>query len=418
MTLHLEIHDNELGWRDAGTVTLSPSGSVQLEYDLDYACEYFGQRDERALSLAIPIDTRPYDLPGPAFLLDLIPQGDQLKRLLARHGIAREDAYADILREIPLAAPGNIRVREPWTDMDARRGDYDHRGFTQADIVQYRQDFAHYMETHGAPIGGTNGAGGGSPKFLLRQDKEGYFHADGALDDTRTQTAFLVKFPYTDSRNSCLLARTEKAYYDVLRKLPLITGDALEIVDDVLFIRRFDRQIHELGRVFYYGLESLYGAQGISQYGQRLLHETNILHIAQCSSDPCSDIVEYLKRDIINQALANPDNHGRNTSWLKKNGSVRLSPVYDVTAMRFFQADFIVQMTDWHQDHQDFRKRLNWLVTAAGIPPERLRSELQTLKEALENLDFWLRDAGVPDEIFTQTTADRDRVRRMLETPL
>ncbi|MCX6129496.1 MAG: HipA domain-containing protein, partial [Proteobacteria bacterium] len=236
----------------------------------------------------------------------LIPQGEPLKRLMRRYGIAQDHQYEEILTQAPLASPGNIRVKEPWVEIERVRPNYQSQGFTRDDIIKYQSDFIEYMERIGAPIGGTSGAGGGSPKFLLREDHQGRFHADGMLDDSKTKYAWLIKFPYTDSNNSKAISQVEKRYYDFIRTLPLVTGDEIQISDDVLFIKRFDRERDIDGRLLYHGLESLYSAHNIATHGSLLWHEDNLRLLAQVSTNPPGDILEYLKRDLLNQMLANP----------------------------------------------------------------------------------------------------------------
>jgi hypothetical protein len=71
--------------------------------------------------------------------------------------------------------------------IEKNRPAYRHPGFTKDEIIAAKENFVDYMETHVAPVGGTSGAGGGAPKFLLREDYNGRFHADGYLDDTKTK---------------------------------------------------------------------------------------------------------------------------------------------------------------------------------------------------------------------------------------
>ena len=405
--LTLEIHDNNLGWVNAGELTFAARGDVRWEYDLDYAADHLGRQDSAAFSINMPVDVRSHKGELPPFILDLMPQGEPLKRLLRRYQIGRDDAFDEILARVPLASPGNIRIAEPWRQVDHLRDGYHEAGFLRD-----------YMERHGAPIGGTTGAGGGSPKFLLRQDAAGRFHADGMLDDRLTKRAVLVKFPYTDSQNSRELLRVEKIYYDFLRELPLITGDALEFDHDVLFINRFDRQRDDAGRLCYHGLESFYSAHGIAVHGARLQHEDNLRLLARCSSEPVADMIEYIKRDLVNVILANSDNHGRNWSLIKRPSEVRLSPIYDVTAMRFFEGDFIVELTRWEPPHVPLAARLAWLQQTFASLRERLIPELRLFLTALGNVDERLRLLGVNRDFLSRSKIERDQLMSELKTTL
>lgn len=412
--LTLEIHHNQRGWLEAAELNFKSRELIELAYDLDYASEFEQRLDRYALSVCFPVVFEPYRGPLPGFIIDLIPQGEPLRRILARHGISQDTHFEEILTRVPLASPGNIRIREAWQDIEALRPGYQHEGFTRDEIIKYQSEFTEYMEKLGAPIGGTSGAGGGSPKFLLREDAHGRFHAEGMLDDSRTRRAWLIKFPYTDSHNSKLISAVEKAYYDILRELPLETGAAIEIFDDVLFIQRFDRERDAGGYLCYHGLESLYAAHNLILHGAPLLHEDNLLLIKRHSTAPESDLLEYLKRDILNQILANPDNHGRNTSLIKKDGTIRLSPIYDVTAMKFFKSEPIRRLTRWSAANPDLKAQIAWMMKHLGLSLPAIKESLREFREALATIESSLKIRGVPQEFIDNSAQDRNEALRSL----
>jgi serine/threonine-protein kinase HipA len=415
MQLTLQIHDSLLGWLDAGSLVFHDKNDVSIEYDLDYACKHLQKNGSYAFSIRFPVDFAPYRGPVPGYLVDLVPQGQILKRLLGRYGIPLDDDYGAILSRAPLASPGNLRIKEPWEIIEKNRPSYSHPGFTKDEIISAKENFVDYMETHGAPVGGTSGAGGGAPKFLLREDYKGRFHADGYLDDTKTKQAYLIKFPFTDSSNSRLLARAEKAYHDLLRDLPLSTVGRYEIYDDILFIPRFDRIREKDGRLHYHGLESLYSAHGINTHGQMLTHESNLTLIKHHASDWKSDVLEYLVRDIMNQALSNTDNHGRNTSLIKISGKVTLSPIYDVTAMRFFRGDFIIPLTNWDPINLDLDSRIDWVTQNLQVPAEWIKNHLRHFRDSfLLDLEERLEKHGVPKSIIAESQNDRETILAQL----
>lgn len=409
----LELYSNSSkAWTPAAILKFHPGGDFELDYDLDYAADALDKKDDRALSLAYPVQIPKFKGTLPGFILDLIPQGDPLKRILSRHGITSADNYFDILSIIPLAAPGNIRIGEPWKTPGSNKGS--HPGFLLQDILDHKEEFVSYMERSGAPIGGTSGVGGGSPKFLLREDFQGRYHAEGWLDDSKTRRALLVKFPYTDSQNSHELARLEKQYYDLIQDLPVRSGEPMRIHDDILFITRFDR-IPEKGGLTYCGLESFYAAHNVNIPGAPLLHEDNLKLIAKHCSDPQAEILEYVKRDILNKALSNTDNHGRNSSFLKSDGNISLSPVYDLTAMRFFKGDFIVELTKWTNEHQQIRARLKWISQTFKLDEDRLVMELRSFRTLLSELEDRLADVGVSRDWIEKTSDDRRNAIQVLQ---
>lgn len=415
LQLTLQLHDNSLGWLDAGEVLFHSKTEVSIEYDLDYLSRRIGQNGYYAFSILFPVDAAPYRGPLPGFLVDLIPQGNVLKRLLSRYRISYEDDYGGILAHAPLASPGNLRIKEPWAAIEQQRPSYQHQGFSKSEIVDAKENFIEYMEQHGAPVGGTSGAAGGAPKFLLREDNNGRFHADGFLDDSKTKQAYMIKFPFTDSSNSRLLAKAEKVYYDFLIQTPLRTGLPFEIHDDILFIPRFDRVRGSDGRLHYHGLESFYSAHGINTHGQKLSHEDNLLLIKKHCPKWQDEAIEYLCRDILNEALSNSDNHGRNTSFIKKNELVELSPIYDVTAMKFFKGDFIVPLTTWQIAPEALVERVPWINSFLGLPPKMLGEKLRYLyHHFLIHMEARLSDLGLPQELLALNKGDRDRVLSQL----
>lgn len=401
----IEIYIDK-SWKRAAQLQFLGPNRVALEYDLDYATTYLGRGDRAALSLNFPVTLDRYDGPLPGFIIDLVPQGEPLQRIQRRYKIKRSDDVQNILAKAPLASPGNIRIAEPWQNLDRIRESYNHPGFDLRDILQHQTEFVHYMEEHGAPIGGTSGAGGGSPKFLLRRDHHGKFHADGMLPDERTSQCYLVKFPYTDSDNSRLISRTEKIYYDILRSLPLATGGAIEMHHDILFISRFDRFFTQ-NQWQYWGLESLYSAHNINEPGARLSHEENIVLLQKSSTQAKQDILEYVKRDIVNQLLANTDNHGRNTSLLKRDHEVLLSPLYDVTAMQFFAGDFIVELTRWQEEHRTLSKRCEWISSVTKIDRADIKASLREFFMKVKDLEETLSPAGVPIDFVQRSQKQR-----------
>jgi hypothetical protein len=112
-------------------------------------------------------------------------------------------------------------------------------------------------------------------------------------------------------------------------------------------IPRFDRKHKQGGGTVRLGQESLVSAIGVAAFGHVGTHEAYIDPLRQYSADPFADIVEYLKRDIANLALGNPDNHGRNSAFSKQqNGAIHLSPLFDFAPMRLAK-EGIVRSTRW-----------------------------------------------------------------------
>ena len=415
--LSLQLNLPDQGWTTCCYLGFPTTSSMTFEYDLDYASQFFGESGVKAVSINLPVSMEPFRRALFPFVLDLIPQGEPLRRLLSRYQITSDQNYYEILRNVPLAPPGNIRVLEPWQEFTRTQKSSSHQGFTRADIVKYQKDFVDYMLQVGAPIGGTSGAGGGSPKYVMREDHRGQLHAEGILPDDQTKRSFIVKFPYTDSSNSIALAHTEKAYHDILRKLQIKVGPPIEIEENVLFIPRFDRRTHSNRTMEYFGLESFYSANQVALHGAMQSHEQNLAIIEQVCAAPHEDILEYVKRDIVNQLLANTDNHGRNWSLLKIGSKTHLSPMYDVTAMKFF-SEPILELTKWSKDHQAIKDRMQWLQKTFRIPFETILEHLRELYGCAVHLDDMLEAHHVPRDFIERSRVVRQEVMKELKSAI
>jgi hypothetical protein len=155
--LTIQIHDSIKGWIDAAELRFHARSEVEIEYDIDYATTFLGSVDHHALSVNYPVSLDPFRGEIPGYLIDLIPQGQVLKRLLNLNGIKKDSDYEEILSRIPLASPGNIRIKESWSKIELERPSYEHDGFKRDDLLAANTNFLKYMEEHGAPIGGTSG---------------------------------------------------------------------------------------------------------------------------------------------------------------------------------------------------------------------------------------------------------------------
>ena len=73
----------------------------------------------------------------------------------------------------------------------------------------------------------------------------------------------------------------------------------------------------------------------MAQFGYVAAHEEYLAAIKRFCTDPAAETVEYVLRDVLNLAMGNPDNHGRNTALQKApDGWIGLTPLFDFTPMR------------------------------------------------------------------------------------
>jgi len=166
--------------------------------------------------------------------------------------------------------PGNLRIAEAVLTPPP---DHFKIGFPRGDIIEQRERFPDYAEERGAHVAGAASVQGEAPKYLLAEDHDGMFHAEGALPDERIKKFWLVKFPRgrrTDERNRQVL-RNEAPYLEVARKFGIRTGEPLIYEGEALFVTRFDRKVSS-DRVERLGMHSLYTVANIAEFGGAIRH--------------------------------------------------------------------------------------------------------------------------------------------------
>lgn len=417
MAATLEIYRNGR-WRPAAKLTSSDEaaglrGTSRFEYLIDYAIDFAGPGTTGAagLSCRYPVDFQQYRLDNwPPFALDLLPSGygrrQWLEQLKLQDGPA---ADWPLLRRGTAYPPGNVRVAEavaakdPNTLVPLETGAptpmKDHPGFQRSAVIERGEAFVEYAFQHGIYAAGASDVQGVAPKLLLNRDRRGAWHAEGRLADKDIHSHWLVKRPRGDRAADRKVLRNEAAYMRVADRLELHVHGKLEWKEDNLFVPRFDRRVHD-GGVERYGMESLYSAAGVAEYGARAPHELLCGAILEYSSQPGADLLEYIKRDIVNVVMGNKDNHGRNTALLRyESGRVELAPLFDFAPM-YLDPEGIARVCRWSGDLETAGDPKWARVIELYRDRERLlRDELRNFGRRLERLPDIMRGCGVDDDI-------------------
>jgi serine/threonine-protein kinase HipA len=396
---------------DARTLESGIAGGGRLQYDIDYAVTYLGNR---AAEL-IPGLTVGFELyrfaQWPPFLVDLLPAGAGRRAWLRRMEAANDGPLMDwhLLTKGAGAPPGNLRIAE--AALSPPPGHFK-SGFPRRDIIEQRERFLDYAEERGAHVAGASSVQGEAPKYLLAEDHAGMFHAEGALSDEKIQKFWLVKFPRgsrTDERNQQIL-RNEARYLEVARKFGIRTGEPLVYEKDVLFVPRFDRRVSD-GRVERLGMHSLFAIADIPGFGEAVRHDTYCLALAKFVDDPVRELQEYIQRDILNLALRNTDNHGRNTAVLRKNGKVRLSPLFDFAPM-FLDPEGIGRVSRWQDERPGNQPEWAFICEKLKnfMDPSETRIWLADLGEDVKRIPETMHDCHVDVDIIQRLTGWIDEV--------
>lgn len=299
-------------------------------------------------------------------LSDLVPQGFARQYYYRKLGIGLERAFDEVALLVgAMNQPGHLRVcidseeqlivrgltaqharqvTEEHQRLRERRARSGHQGFEKEEIAQRGTDFIEYCQQMGTPGTGATGAQGDAPKYLLREDRHGRFHADGDLSDSETKAAWLVKYPAAATPVQTEILKAEAVNLRLAEYLGLNVFSASKLhwvspspEESALFIPRFDRVAQEAEGSFklkYCGLESMASALSISAFGTISAQQDICRCILEVSTQPACDLLEYLKRDLLNFLCLNTDNHTRNSAFLKDtDGSICLAPLYDFAPM-------------------------------------------------------------------------------------
>ena len=336
-------------------------GQCTLEYLTDYAIEHSNLSDAKpfGLSCQYPVDFDHHqESHWPAFILDLLPSGFGRKQWLnyldLKNGMTAD--WPLLLRGTAFP-PGNLRIAEAAVCKDLSTlvpkagGELitmrDHPGFSLDDVVNQNQFFIEYAYQHGIYAAGGSDVQGVAPKLLMNQDHLGSWHAEGALEDNQIKSHWLVKRARGQTRADHKVIKNEAAYMAIAHDLGLMVHGELLWNKDSLFIPRFDRSITSDNRVLRYGMESLCSIAGIADYGVPVSQDRLCQTLIQFSSNIEEDLIEYIKRDILNIVMGNKDNHARNSAVLKlADGSIRLSPLFDFAPM-YLDPEGIARVCRW-----------------------------------------------------------------------
>ena len=400
------FHSGE--WHTAASMSLLEAATAgwksraYLGYALDYALTHPAQRDARALSWTFPVSLQPLSVrTWPGFVMDLLPQGYgrlELLRQLELSSRAETDADWALLRHGAANPVGNCRIREAYTWLQ-ERSPPQRQGFSFAEVAQRGEAFTEHLADHGLFVAGSSGVQGEWPKILLTEDNSGALFLDHALPDTLAQRHWLVKFARGQDSALNRILSLEAIWMELARFLGLRVHDRLVFTQRALFIPRFDREC-VAGNVVRHAQESLYALCECSGFGAKLSHNTACHWLAQAATDPQTEILEYLKRDVANVILGNKDNHGRNTAIQRRaDGWVGLTPLFDFAPM-VFHPDGIARNMRWDQHdqgHPEWRAAAQQAADASGVSCAFLLSGLHAMADQVSRLPEQMRALGMTE---------------------
>lgn len=425
MSLTLQIHwDNQ--WHDAGSVEFRNEddgllGSPKFSYDTEYALNALERagdferedlNDKTAVGVNLPCIIAGDYLDGEIapVLRDIIPQGAGRRAMVKQLGYERDPEQAIdvlLLAEGCVGPIGNLRIKEAAEAFELNVAASEVMLFGRHEVCTRADDLVQYAHNLHIAIGGTTGAGGDAPKLLLVETHQGEYALEGTIPEQDIARHWLVKFPRgRRTIEDVKVLEGEAAVYRLLeaRGFNTITGAAFEDIDGAvaLWMPRFDREVTGEG-VERHGMESVYSMMGMVGDGARLEHFHVISKLRECVTRPEDKdalLVDYLVRDVLNTAVGNRDNHGRNTSLIKRGHEIELAPAYDVAPM-VLDPEPIANSTWWPMHLRDRNRNADFalILEELATDPGRAASIMEGELLKLTNMKGGLKQFGAPDEM-------------------
>ena len=245
---------------------------------------------------------------------------------------------------------------------------------------------------------------------------------------------YLVKYPRNQRTPiDCDILRAEFYFYHELAALGFATINTRQMKLEEgehypsLWLPRFDVEQAQ-GQTVRLAMESVYsllerGAGSYLNHGETLraiVRKIQHSHLVQAQGfqlDAGAWISQWLQRDLLNIAFGNSDNHGRNTAFIRRAGSIEFAPIYDFAPMKA-DPEGIIRSTTWGAPLEsggeyDFPAIAQSFADLAD--PNILLAELKSTAERLVDLKHRLHQRGVPSRILEMPVLGYDYLPEKLQ---
>lgn len=424
-------------WQDIAELRIldpykGAASGCELVYELEYAISHLEKTDEYACSVGLPVQImiQHESKVWFGFLDDIVPSGAARRYLVQYLGLQKlSPAEQDftLLEKGTIAPVGNLRIKESVPSIHAE-STLHLRKFTIDDVTERNIDFLEYAQQMGAISGGATGAGGEAPKLLIRVSSNQQVWIDtyqNSFDEP--DQYYLVKFPRNKrSAIDCDILRAEYHFYHILNELGFISIETsqMRLIEGQkypsLWLPRFDTEWRNQ-QWYRLGLESVYSILNKAS-GSHLNHFEvidalcRLLKSVNKNFDASKFVCEWLQRDLLNIIFGNSDNHGRNTSFLKKSGQIFLAPIYDFAPMKA-DPEVVTRSTTWgspYEEGGEYRWDDITQNLAHWCEPHISLNTLKTLAQQLIGLKQQLINKGVPQTIIDMPVLGYDFIEAKL----
>jgi len=119
-------------------------------------------------------------------------------------------------------------------------------------------------------------------------------------------------------------------------------------------------------------------------------------------SDPFTETVEFIRRDVLNLAMRNTDNHARNTAVQRLvDGTVRLTPLFDFAPM-FLDPEVVARGCHWRDAAGKLQRNWSEVIETLQVSDqerERIAHALHAFAPTVTALADTARECGVEQAV-------------------
>jgi serine/threonine-protein kinase HipA len=248
---------------------------------------------------------------------------------------------------------------------------------------------------------------------MLVKNHEGLWFIDSFIKkESDIASHWLMKLPRGRHETDLAILKNEAAYISVARACGLRTHGETFHHDGMLFVPRFDRVMRD-GKVVRLHQESLASLAGHQTFGIRSNHYDLIKAFQPYVTDPVGEVIEYMKRDLLNLAIKNTDNHARNTAVQQlEDGTVQLTPVFDIAPM-FLDREMIARSSQWLNKNGAVIESFEDVVDGLPLWNDKKAIVMQAVKaftKEIARLPLTMEECGVDAEIIERCRRSIDHV--------
>ncbi|MFT4955403.1 MAG: serine/threonine-protein kinase HipA [Brevundimonas sp.] len=324
------------GRSPAGVLVALDNGDTLFRYDEAYAAT----PGAVPLSLSMPLGSDPFgDAATRAFFENLLPENDQMRRIMDLHGIDRSD-FTGLLAHLGADCPGAISCVPQGADPVKNPGvlatDYD--PLDPATLAAFIRRMARGQSLPDE-VRDPSPVAGYQRKMALTRLEDGTFALP--RPGTGAPTTHILKTPQRTEARDAVLERAAARLAEVCG-LPVVVPELVDLDGDPsVLMARYDRLVADgmVRRLHQEDFAQALGLPASLKYerrgaAERAFNAAAIRGLLDRTAAPALSVRAFLKLTLFNVCVGNADNHAKNHSLIYRGPSPQLAPAYDLLPTR------------------------------------------------------------------------------------